>query len=96
MMPSVTTQDGSLDLVYSCCRDFHKALAERKQGEVQSLEKGLQKQLTDTSHRNAAWGQKELALSSDHVSTVLHHSGGDLNSIPGSGCNLRHTMPFSL
>ncbi len=62
--------------VHSCCRDFHKALAERKQGEVQSLEKGLQKQLADTSHRNAAWGQKELALSSDHVSTVLHHCGG--------------------
>ena len=52
-------------------RDFHKALAERKQGEVHSLEKGLQKQLADTSHRNAAWGQKELALSSDHVSILL-------------------------
>lgn len=56
-------------------RDFHKALAERKQGEVHSLEKGLQKQLADTSHRNAAWGQKELALSSDHVSIFLWPCG---------------------
>ena len=49
-------------------RDFHKALAERKEGEVHSLEKGLQKQVADTSRRNASWGQKELALSADHVS----------------------------
>lgn len=73
-MSLVTTEDVDLDWVHSRRRDFHKALAERKQGEVQSLEKALQKQLADTSHRNAAWGQKELALSSDHVSTVLHHS----------------------
>ena len=50
------------------CRDFHKALAERREGEVSSLEKGLQKQVADTSRRNASWGQKELALSADHVS----------------------------
>lgn len=52
------------------CRDFHKALAERREGEVQSLEKGLQKQIADTSRRNASWGQKELALSADHVSLI--------------------------
>lgn len=92
MMPSVTTQDGSLDLVYSCCRDFHKALAERKQGEVQSLEKGLQKQLADSSHRNAAWGHKELALSSDHVSTVLHHFGGNPTAHLRQVAEFRHTM----
>lgn len=37
---------------------------------MQSLEKGLQKQVADTSRRNASWGQKELALSADHVSLL--------------------------
>lgn len=37
---------------------------------MQSLEKGLQKQIADTSRRNASWGQKELALSADHVSLI--------------------------
>ena len=49
------------------CRDLHKALAERKDAELRSMEKGLQKQLADSSHRHAAWGQKELALSATHV-----------------------------
>ena len=55
------------------CRNFHKALAERREGEIQSLEKGLQKQVADTSRRNASWGQKELALSADHVSLLALH-----------------------
>ncbi|KAL3149782.1 hypothetical protein ABBQ38_013608 [Trebouxia sp. C0009 RCD-2024] len=50
-------------------RDFHKALAERREREVQSLEKALQKQVADTSRRNASWGHKELALSADHGRT---------------------------
>lgn len=37
---------------------------------MQSMEKGLQKQIADTSRRNASWGQQELALSADHVSLI--------------------------
>lgn len=67
MPPCTDEQAGLCSGSAYVCRDMHKALAERKEAEVRSMERGMQKQVADSSQRHAAWGQKELALSATHV-----------------------------
>lgn len=52
---------------------------------MQSLETALQKQVANTSRRNASWGQKELALSADHVSlSALNLNGQPCSTLKGT------------
>ena len=58
------------------CRDYYKAMCERKDQDMRSLERALQQQLAEAGQKNAHLGERELVLASEQVGiAALFHAG---------------------